>query len=269
MAAKCDRATPACSQCRKAGFPCEGYARQTIFVGAAIRRLSASRGGDTGARPWISHYTKQENRNAHITLPEPLVRTAREQLYMGYLWHTMTPKSHRSSIALSKLESSSWNRLIFESYVVEPSLRYVVMAWAMGCMAGRDQDSQMRIKSFKTYNTAVRHLSWTLNEKGAFKRDGLIIASGLMASFEVSGSIATFSSAFLSYFTNILVPNRFFLSRTMNRGFFPGMATATDSSECFSPGILRRSFPATRISYSSTAASTWYDVVKHLIRTFY
>lgn len=60
------------------------------------------------------------------------------------------------------------------------------MAWAMGCMAVENDDKQMRIKSFQTYNSAVRQLSLALRRDDSFTCDGLIMASGLMASFEVT-----------------------------------------------------------------------------------
>ncbi|CEJ91936.1 hypothetical protein VHEMI07618 [[Torrubiella] hemipterigena] len=181
----CDKAIPTCSQCRKAGLQCAGYSRQPVFVHATATNNGTLSKVDAAARPWSSKYTKHANRPLRITPPDALVRTAREQLYTAYLWHTMTPKHQGPYNELSKQPGASWARAISEGCVTEPSLRFIAMAWAMGCMAVDNDDKQMRIKSFQTYNSAVRQLSLALRHDGSFTRDGLIMASGLMASFEM------------------------------------------------------------------------------------
>ncbi|KID95097.1 C6 zinc finger domain protein, partial [Metarhizium majus ARSEF 297] len=56
---------------------------------------------------------------------------------------------------------------------------------AMACLATENNDEQLRLESLQTYNSAVRELSSALKQQQAYQRNGRIVASGLMASFEL------------------------------------------------------------------------------------
>ncbi|KAJ6437310.1 hypothetical protein O9K51_10284 [Purpureocillium lavendulum] len=170
----CDRATPVCNQCKKSELPCGGYDRVFTFVHSTIEQKTNSSGVQDGKH------------GVEIILSDPLVRTAREQLYLGHLWNIMLPKGHLIPARLSEQSSPGWAGLVSELYDVEPSLRYAVLATALGCLAsGTKERGEMLNKGLQTYHLAVQEIGKALKQRHAYKRDGLIIAAGLMASFEL------------------------------------------------------------------------------------
>lgn len=187
---------PTCQRCKKSGLVCEGYNRDRQFVNESLKRDSS--GPKLSAVtinsqecPWLEHFATASNDDtkSQIVLADSLVKTAREQLYMGQLRSTMLPQGGQFSSEAWRLSAPGWAGLITEFYDTEPSLKYVTFAMAMGCLATQSNDGQLRVKSLQTYNMAVHELSTSLQKRDAYKRDGLIIASGLMASFEVSVTV--------------------------------------------------------------------------------
>lgn len=184
---------PSCHRCKKSGLACEGYNRDRQFVNGSLKKSSSESTlprtvTSSQERPWLGRYAtaSSDHDESQIVLPDSLVTTAREQLYMGQLWATMLPKGGLFSTEKWRPSAPGWAGLINALYNTEPSLRYVTLAMAVGCLATKSNDDQLRVKSLQTYNAAVQELSTALQQRDAYKRDGLIIASGLMASFEVS-----------------------------------------------------------------------------------
>ncbi|EFY95862.2 fungal transcriptional regulatory protein [Metarhizium robertsii ARSEF 23] len=137
---------------------------------------------------WPRHLRIQaatsENSQADIALSDSLVSTARQQLYLEHLWAVMLPKDHHF-LTESRLSAPGWSGLVLMFYNTEPSLRYVTLAMAMACLATENNDEQLRLKSLQTYSSAVQKLGSALKQRQAYQRNGLIVASGLMASFEL------------------------------------------------------------------------------------
>lgn len=192
MAPKCDMAKPECSRCRASSLVCEGYARDCKFVNSYLIGNGLLCGNAKSTRPQEQtrpgHLRIQaatpENSQADIALSDSLVRTARQQLYLEHLWAVMFPKDHHF-LTESRLSAPGWSGLVLMFYNTEPSLRCVTLAMAMACLATENNDEQLRLKSLQTYNSAVQELGSALKQRQAYQRNGLIVASGLMASFEV------------------------------------------------------------------------------------
>ncbi|UNI21316.1 hypothetical protein JDV02_007317 [Purpureocillium takamizusanense] len=186
----CDQAIPVCSQCKKSGLRCGGYSRDLTFVHSAVQcSVLSSNNGDgstrTPQRPWLARYAKPST-EAKIIIQDSLIRSAREQLYLGHLWDVMLPKGHRAAVGSARQGDTGWGTLISSLYDKEPSLRYVVVATAMGCLSFSGTGRRdMLIKSLESYTAAVREIGKELKGQAAYERDGLVVASALMASFEL------------------------------------------------------------------------------------
>ena len=173
-----------------AGLHCGGYEKAFIFVhGTASPNIQdhdgCSRQSQVQQYPWLGRYGRRADRGTEVRLWDPLLRTAREQLYVGYLWNILQPKSHRSA-GTNDQPQWGWTSLVSQLYDAEPSLRYIVLATALGCLASDAKNGrQMHTQSLQTYNLAVKEIGKSLKERDAHKRDGLIVAAALMASFEV------------------------------------------------------------------------------------
>jgi hypothetical protein len=187
---KCDLTKPTCRRCAASGLTCGGYARDRQFVngglnGNKLRLVGADKSVLLQQQPWREqHVTRvgSEDDKSEVALSDSLVVSARQKLYLGHLWTTVLP----SVADASQHSDTGWARLTSQMHEGEPSLQFVTMAMAMACLAVERNDDQLRVKSLQTYNTAVRELQATLKRRDAYKRDGLIVAAGLMASFEAS-----------------------------------------------------------------------------------
>ncbi len=137
-------------------------------------------------RPWLTRYAKTYN-DSKPGLPDPLVRSAREQLYLGHLWDVMLPREQQVAVGTARPGAQNWATLITQLYDKEPGLRHVVIATAMGCLASLGTGRQeMLAKALETYTQAAREIGKALQRQTAYKSDGLVVASALMASFDVS-----------------------------------------------------------------------------------
>ncbi|KAM5376399.1 hypothetical protein ACJZ2D_005453 [Fusarium nematophilum] len=179
---RCDRTIPTCNQCVKAGLPCEGYARDVIFVHATTTACPVSSRDGPQQRPWFTQYSKQART---VALPDPLVRSAREQLYLGHFWSAMLPGGRMFSPEAATMSSVGWTRLVGEFYDSEPSLRYVSLASAMAALAAQNQDHSMRLRALQTYNASVCELGRRLAQRRPDRQESLIVTARLMASFDL------------------------------------------------------------------------------------
>lgn len=262
MLQQCDLTRPGCNRCKAAGLTCEGYTIERHFVNGGVK-------GDNQApansrqmtpsqekRPWLGRYTTRADiskcKDSNIVSSDSLVRTARQQLYLGHLWTTMLPKGGHFSSETWRLSAPGWAGLVSMLYDTEPSLKYVTFAMALGCLATQCNDNQMRLKSLQTYNTAVQELSTALQQRDAHKRDGLIVAAGLMASFEVCLFAAATIHGSLSVFCSLS------LFQLMNRESWLGNTTPTGSKAFSSTEVQWHSPRGQPINYLWIAASTWY-----------
>ncbi|KAK2592341.1 hypothetical protein QQS21_009960 [Conoideocrella luteorostrata] len=101
------------------------------------------------------------------------------------LGSAMLPGGRAYSTTAQTYASGGWTSTIPELYDSESTLRYASMATAASIIASDNNDEQLRIKGLQTYNRAVGEASKALQQPDWYKRDGLLAASRLMATYEV------------------------------------------------------------------------------------
>ncbi|KAM3483216.1 hypothetical protein MY8738_003411 [Beauveria namnaoensis] len=214
---KCDKTAPACLKCEKAGIECEGYTEGLVWVNRTVDnrpklqvRLrqqqqqqqqqqqpqkqsglvqreqqlilqdDSSSTGDSPESAWLA------DRSPDILLPAHLARSAREQLYMGYFGATMlaagttVPSDEAMSFA-----SMGWTKYISPLYDTDPTVRCAAMATSSAIIATLHNDKQLQVKGIQAYNSSVMEMVKGLQRTDWYKRDGLLTAARIMATFEL------------------------------------------------------------------------------------
>ncbi len=121
-----------------------------------------------------------------ILLPAHLARSAREQLYMGYFGSTLLaagttiPSDQAMSFA-----SMGWTKHIGPLYETDPAVRSAAMATSSAIIATLHNDKQLQVKGIQAYNSSVVEMVKGLQRTNWYKRDGLLTAARIMATFEV------------------------------------------------------------------------------------
>lgn len=122
-----------------------------------------------------------------ITLPLTLVRSAREQLYMGFFESTMLAAGTTTpSPAAMKFASMGWTKHIAPLFDSDPAVKFAALATGSAIIATTHNDKQLQVKGIQTYNSAVMEMAKGLQRTNWYKRDGLLVAARIMATFEAS-----------------------------------------------------------------------------------
>ncbi|KAJ3473254.1 hypothetical protein NLG97_g10419 [Lecanicillium saksenae] len=219
---KCDKTAPTCLKCEKAGLECEGYTDGLVWVNRTFDnrpklqvRLrqqeqqqkephdlaheqqlilhdessspdSATTGGSSPESAWISDRAVDVARSTDILLPAHLARTAREQLYMGYFGSTLLAAgTTMPSDAAMGFASMGWTKHIGPLYETDPAVRTAAMATSSAIIATLHNDKQLQVKGIQAYNASVVEMVKGLKRTNWYKRDGLLTAARIMATFEL------------------------------------------------------------------------------------
>lgn len=122
-----------------------------------------------------------------ILLPAHLARTAREQLYMGYFGSTLLAAgTTMPSKAAMTFASMGWTKHIGPLYETDPAVRCAAMATSSAIIATLHNDKNLQVKGIQAYNASVVEMVKGLQRTNWYKRDGLLTAARIMATFEVS-----------------------------------------------------------------------------------
>lgn len=127
-----------------------------------------------------------------IVLPINLTQSAREQLFMGVFGSTLlaagttTPSNEAMGFA-----SMGWTKHIGPLYETDPAVRCATMATSSAIIATLHNDKQLQVKGIQAYNGAVVEMVKGLQRTNWYKRDGLLTAARLMATYEVSTTNST------------------------------------------------------------------------------
>ncbi|OAA56785.1 Zn(2)-C6 fungal-type DNA-binding domain protein [Cordyceps fumosorosea ARSEF 2679] len=92
----CDKVEPACSQCRAAGLPCEGYGRDLVWVNSTTSAAPPTgRPPPAAAQPAPWHVRHAgTGTGTPVVLRDSLARTAREQKYLGLFCASVVGHQH-------------------------------------------------------------------------------------------------------------------------------------------------------------------------------
>ncbi|EGX90722.1 hypothetical protein CCM_07142 [Cordyceps militaris CM01] len=125
-------------------------------------------------------------RPADILLPLHLACSAREQLYMGYFGSTLLAAGTTipSSAAMS-FASMGWTKHIGPLYETDPAVRFAAMATSSAIIATLHNDKQLQLKGIQAYDSSVMEMTKGLRRADWYKRDGLLTAARIMATFEL------------------------------------------------------------------------------------
>lgn len=189
---QCDRGTPACERCIRAELACEGYETDMIWLNSNINTASNQEHTKSlqpkdvsKIRPWSITYSKDTRAGPHVTIPDSLARSAREQLYFGLFWNIMMPKGPRFSSQSMDLAPIGWTSLLEDLYNSETALRFATIAMATSMLGRLNDDEQLRLKGLQVYNWTVQEMIRAVREPKRAQSDSLIVAARLMAFFEV------------------------------------------------------------------------------------
>ncbi|KND88028.1 hypothetical protein TOPH_07313 [Tolypocladium ophioglossoides CBS 100239] len=118
-------------------------------------------------------------------MPDALVRTAREQLYVGLFCTASLPYGRPYSQQASNLSSNGWTRFIAGLYKSEETLRHTAVALSTAILGVQNHDSQLSLKGLQAYNRALREMSKALKQPHRFRGDGLFATSRMMQLYEL------------------------------------------------------------------------------------
>ncbi|KAK5997092.1 hypothetical protein PT974_02444 [Cladobotryum mycophilum] len=188
----CDKQEPSCLRCSRAGLACEGYGKDLIWLhtGAAGSSEQSSTSPSqlqqaSADRPWFVRYERKKESNERIALSDNLVRSAREQLYLGFFWDVMTPSGRDASLDSLDLPAIGWIKVIPTFYNSEIAVRYVAIATAASMLGQSRKDAQLYSKGFQVYNWSIREMVKAIRQPERAKSDGLLVAARLMALYEI------------------------------------------------------------------------------------
>ncbi|TQV95546.1 C6 zinc finger domain-containing protein [Cordyceps javanica] len=213
---KCDKTAPTCLKCEKAGIECEGYTDGLVWVNRTVdnrpklqirqrqqqqqqqhpelsqeRQLilhddSSTPDGSSPESAWMADGADDAARSADILLPVHLARSAREQLYMGYFGSTLLAAGTTiPSAAAMNFASMGWTKHIGPLYETDPAVRSAAMATSSAIIATLHNDKQLQVKGIQAYNSSVMEMVKGLQRTNWYKRDGLLTAARIMATFEL------------------------------------------------------------------------------------
>ncbi|OAA80487.1 Zn(2)-C6 fungal-type DNA-binding domain protein [Akanthomyces lecanii RCEF 1005] len=210
---KCDKTAPTCLKCEKAGLECEGYTDGLVWVNRTVdnrpklqvrlRQQQQQQQPDSAHGQQLVLHDDDSNTNSSsspdgsspdsdrarppdILLPAHLARSAREQLYMGYFGSTLLaagttiPSDQAMSFA-----SMGWTKHIGPLYETDPAVRSAAMATSSAIIATLHNDKQLQVKGIQAYNSSVVEMVKGLQRTNWYKRDGLLTAARIMATFEL------------------------------------------------------------------------------------
>ncbi len=211
---QCDKTAPTCLKCEKAGIECEGYTDGLVWVNRTVDNRpklqvklrqqqqqpgsahsqqiilhddtsspdSSSPGGGSPESAWVADVA----RSADILLPAHLARSAREQLYMGYFGSTLLAAgTTMPSEGAMGFASMGWTKHIGPLYETDPAVRCAAMATSSAIIATLHNDKNLQVKGIQAYNSSVMEMVKGLQRTNWYKRDGLLTAARIMATFEV------------------------------------------------------------------------------------
>ncbi|OAA66324.1 Zn(2)-C6 fungal-type DNA-binding domain protein [Cordyceps fumosorosea ARSEF 2679] len=217
---KCDKTAPTCLKCEKAGIECEGYTDGLVWVNRTVdnrpklqirlrqqqqpqqhhhhasssvqdqqlivRDDSSASGGSSPGSAWTTDRSDDVVRSPDILLPVHLARSAREQLYMGYFGSTLLAAGTTTpSDAAMSFASMGWTKHIGPLYDTDPAVRCAAMATSSAIVATLHNDKQLQVKGIQAYNGSVMEMVKGLQRTDWYKRDGLLTAARIMATFEL------------------------------------------------------------------------------------
>lgn len=127
---------------------------------------------------WTARYTRP-------TYNKMLIRTAREQEYLGMLWTSFLPRGREFSIKASKVSTGGWTRALDKLYDAEAALRKAALALSVSMLGEKTKDTATRVSGLLLYDQAVRETSKALQSPKRARGDGVLAAVRLMSLHEV------------------------------------------------------------------------------------
>jgi hypothetical protein len=97
----------------------------------------------------------------------------------------MLPGGCQYSTEATKVASVGWLNLVDRLRDSDPALRHVSVSIGILLLALGSQDSQLRVKSIRTYNTAICEVAKALKQSNWHRRDGLMATARLLSFYEV------------------------------------------------------------------------------------
>ncbi|PYH97069.1 hypothetical protein BO71DRAFT_347838 [Aspergillus ellipticus CBS 707.79] len=172
----CDKKVPFCGQCIKAGLVCEGYGgrRPTIWINAT----------DGENHSYTALHTRSSETPA-ITLHGSLVRSARENRYVGLYLTAFLPNGRLFSRDAAWISSAGWLRYYESLCRSEKTLQLITLAHGLSMLATRDNDSQLKLKGFQAHRMALQEMRVGLQDPQRSTGDGLLAAVRLFRFYEI------------------------------------------------------------------------------------
>lgn len=162
-------------------------AQQLMLRGESPPAFVGDGGVVSPSSAWVADCAAHAAHSADILLPAHLARSAREQLYMGFFGSTMlAANTTNPSDAAMNFASMGWTRHIGPLYETDPAVRCAALATSSAIIATLHGDKQLQVKGIQAYNGAVLEMAKGLQRTNWYKRDGLLAAARIMATFEVS-----------------------------------------------------------------------------------
>ncbi|KAH8670100.1 hypothetical protein BGZ60DRAFT_375305 [Tricladium varicosporioides] len=177
----CDSIRPRCTQCLRAGLPCEGYIRQRLFINKTTTTITTTSTQNNTVKP-----SPLEAVSGSVLLPAALSHSAYEDKYIGLYWDTYLP----SRQLLSRCKDSDriclggWTTTVQDLYVTSPVLRKALLALCLSTISRRDGQQWMAEEGLKFYVSALQGMSGALKVPANAKNDALLLANKLFSLYE-------------------------------------------------------------------------------------
>lgn len=137
-------------------------------------------------KPWAVRYSRAIiSDDVEVTLPDPLVKTSREQLFIGIFCTSSLPYGRPYSSRAANLSSNGWPRIVSSLCNSDGILRQAAVAVSAAVIGAQQNDDQLRLKGLQAYYNSIREMAKALGRPYQFQSDGLTAANRMMQLYEV------------------------------------------------------------------------------------
>ncbi len=134
----------------------------------------------------LRRQTRQES--LAIALPDPLARSAYQAKYFGLFWESYLPYGRLLPPAITTDCDGAWATILWDLSRRHPTIHQALLAISLTSAGTRDGQRWMREEGLKLYGIALAKMGTALRDPTSTKTEEMIIATRLLALFEVGAN---------------------------------------------------------------------------------
>ena len=191
---KCDQQEPSCGQCTRAGVPCAGYDKACIFVNSSQKHGDANTNWfmpeSYAALPSSKPRSPAPPRKVSASDVSPVLEPSLERVGLqsrciDNFWSSLLPNGRSFSSQAARYSTAGWHGVVHDLWPRDNLVRLALLANALGMLGEQSGQRWMIVEGWRAYGNSLQMLARSLPTVGAKKGDELLIASQLLAQYEV------------------------------------------------------------------------------------